>query len=226
MGDEEEGNAGIWEEMAQHLDTAMAELRGPDRDALLMRHFENGSLREVGEALGITEAAARKRVARALDRLRNAFRRRGLSISAVMAGTALAQNRVRAAPPLVRVSVGGSAVGNGAAAAASVLEIAEGIMKMTSWAAMRAPLAVATCLAVVAILVVPRGESAPIPGTLDSAFSPPQDLVIRFGDGMSSSSMLTRSDRPPRFRANRRLPWSTRMRRIASGAAARKEARS
>ena len=176
VGGEEEENAGIWEEMAPHLDTAMGELRGPDRDALLMRYFENRSLREVGEALGITEAAAKKRVARALDRLRTAFRRRGLTISAVVAGTALAQNSVRAAPPRVRASVGGSAVGNGAAAAASVQEIAEGIMRVTTWAAMRAPLAVAACLAVVAILVVPRGESAPIPGTLDSAFSPPQDL--------------------------------------------------
>ncbi len=45
------------------LDEALLELREKDRHAVLLRFFENKGLREVGEALGVGEDAAQKRVA-------------------------------------------------------------------------------------------------------------------------------------------------------------------
>ena len=55
-----------WQQLAPILDEGMARLRAKERDAILLRYFENKSLREVGLALGVEESAAQKRVARAL----------------------------------------------------------------------------------------------------------------------------------------------------------------
>jgi RNA polymerase sigma factor (sigma-70 family) len=54
----------------ENLDQELSKLPSVDRDALVLRYMENQSLRSVGNALGITEDAAQKRVARALERLR------------------------------------------------------------------------------------------------------------------------------------------------------------
>ena len=76
-----------WEGLCPLLDEAMAQLREKDRDALVLRFFQNRSLQEVGAALGIEEGAAQKRVSRGLEKLRTFFGRRGVTLSAaVIAG--------------------------------------------------------------------------------------------------------------------------------------------
>jgi RNA polymerase sigma-70 factor, ECF subfamily len=60
-------------ELRRRADTARAllsEVRPSEREALLLRYVGELSFREVGEACGIDEATARKRVSRALARLR------------------------------------------------------------------------------------------------------------------------------------------------------------
>ena len=47
-----------WEQLSPLLDEAMARLRDGDRDAIVLRYFENKSLQEVGAALGVEERAA------------------------------------------------------------------------------------------------------------------------------------------------------------------------
>ena len=59
-----------WEQIRPLLDEALDRLNCTDRDASLLRFFEQRSLAEVGRALGSNEDAARKRVSRALERLR------------------------------------------------------------------------------------------------------------------------------------------------------------
>ena len=46
--------------LAPVLDEAMHDLNEPDRVGLILRYFENQTLREVGEHLGISEDAAQK----------------------------------------------------------------------------------------------------------------------------------------------------------------------
>ena len=48
-----------------------------DRSAILLRFYERKSFAEVGEALGMQEEAARKRVSRATEKLRLIMRQRG-----------------------------------------------------------------------------------------------------------------------------------------------------
>ena len=76
-------------EIAEHIEPAMAELSDEDRDALVLRYFGNRTLREVGAELGIGEDAARKRVVRALERLRGVLENRYVSISTTLLATKL-----------------------------------------------------------------------------------------------------------------------------------------
>lgn len=55
---------------AESARDALSEVRPSEREALLLRYVGDLSYREVAEACGIEEAAARKRVSRAIARLR------------------------------------------------------------------------------------------------------------------------------------------------------------
>jgi RNA polymerase sigma factor (sigma-70 family) len=57
-------------ELAEQIDAAVAQLRTPYREALLLRFHQDLPLDQVARILGTTEAAARKRVDRGLDALR------------------------------------------------------------------------------------------------------------------------------------------------------------
>src|SRR5262245_60514398 len=72
-----------WDQLAPLLDKAMASLAAKDRHALLLRFFEKKSFAEIGTALGGNENSARARVVRAVEKLRDRFRRRGVVVSAV-----------------------------------------------------------------------------------------------------------------------------------------------
>jgi len=87
-----------WAHVEPHLDTALDELPDRDRSLVLLRFFQNQSLRDIGAALGISEDAARKRVSRALEDLRNLLTKRGVTVSGVALGALLSTNAVQAAP--------------------------------------------------------------------------------------------------------------------------------
>src|ERR1700728_3669967 len=70
-------NSSEWTAIEPLLDEAMESLDPPDRTAILLRYFEDKSLRDVGKLLGTSEDAAQKRVSRALDQLRAFFSKRG-----------------------------------------------------------------------------------------------------------------------------------------------------
>ena len=80
----------IWRRLAPVIDEALDGLDARERDAVLLRYFEDRNHREVGAALGITEEAAKKRVQRGLEKLRTRLTARGLTLSAVALGSALA----------------------------------------------------------------------------------------------------------------------------------------
>src|ERR1039458_5938360 len=75
-----EPDSETWSRLAPLLDDAMAELGETDRTALVLRFFENKTAREIAEALRMEEAAAQKRVTRALEKLRAVFVKRGVTL--------------------------------------------------------------------------------------------------------------------------------------------------
>ena len=106
-------------EIAPVLDEAINELGADDRDAILLRFFEQRNLRSVGEALGTSENVAQKRVARAVQELATMLRRRGYVLPATALATGLAAGAVTAAPAGLALSITGT-VFPGAGAAAGI----------------------------------------------------------------------------------------------------------
>ena len=91
-------NDSVLAEIAPVLDEAIQELGADDREAILLRFFERRNLRSVGEALGITENVAQKRVSRAVQELGTLLQRRGVALSAAALASGLAAGAVTAAP--------------------------------------------------------------------------------------------------------------------------------
>jgi len=87
-----------WEQIAPHLDDAIAELTEQSRAALVLRYFEGLSTEQVASRLNVTPDAARQRISRSLEKLRTIFCRRGISVTGVALGTLLTAHAVQAAP--------------------------------------------------------------------------------------------------------------------------------
>ena len=96
---------GVWEHIAPHLDAALGELSEADRDALLLRYFERKSAQEMAQALGVSDAAAQKRVSRAVERLREFFAKRGIVVGASGLVMLLSANAVQAAPVTLAMTI-------------------------------------------------------------------------------------------------------------------------
>jgi len=94
-----------WEHIAPELDAALGELSDADRDALLLRYFERKSAQEMAGLLGISDEAAQKRVNRAVERLRDHFSKRNVTIGTSALAVVLAANSVQAAPAGLAVTV-------------------------------------------------------------------------------------------------------------------------
>lgn len=87
-----------WSRVAPVLEDAMADLPNRDRDALVLRFFEKESFARVGAVLGASEDAARMRVDRALDRLRESLAKRGVTSTAAALASSLTAFGVAPAP--------------------------------------------------------------------------------------------------------------------------------
>lgn len=115
------------------LDDAVNQLNAEDRAAILLRFFEQKDFRSVGESLGSTEEAARKRVDRALEKLQGLLKVRGVTLSGAALATALSAGAVSAAPAGIALTVSTAALASvaaGVGATGTSLTILE-IMSMT-----------------------------------------------------------------------------------------------
>jgi RNA polymerase sigma factor (sigma-70 family) len=131
-----ESEPNVWPQIAPLLDAAMAGLGEKDRNAVVLRFFENKSLGEVGRALGASEDAAKMRVNRALEKLRKFFSKRGIVFPAALIAGAVSANSVHAAPVGLAITVTATAA-KGSAAAASTLTLVKGALKLMAWTKMK-----------------------------------------------------------------------------------------
>ena len=122
-----------WNQMSPLLDEALARLGEKDRQAVLLRFFENKSLSEVGNSLGAGEDTARKRVSRALEKLHRYFSKRGVTSTTAIIAEKISTNSIQAAPVALTKSVTAVAIAKGAAASASTLTIIKGALKIMAW---------------------------------------------------------------------------------------------
>lgn len=112
--------------MAPVLDEAINGLKAEDRQAIMLRFFEQQDYNTVGANLGTSEEAARKRVTRAVEKLRERLMRRGITLSAAAIGATLASSAIHAAPVGLAASVTSAAISTavvGGGTATIILEL-------------------------------------------------------------------------------------------------------
>jgi RNA polymerase sigma factor (sigma-70 family) len=149
----------VWQEVASELDDAVLKLPGVDRRAILLRYFEQRPVREVAEALNVTEGAAKQRLNRAVEKLRQRLNRRGATFAPAGAAglaTLLSANAVGAAPAGLVTSAAALSTSAAATAAASVT-IAKGAITMMTWTKLKA-----AALVVAAASIVGTGTAVTI----------------------------------------------------------------
>lgn len=99
-----------WTRVGPLLDETLDELEDQDRHAILLRFFQSQTLAEVGTALGLTEDTARKRVGRALDKLRERLGRRGVTTTAAALSLALTTRTIQPAPAGLSTQIAAAAL--------------------------------------------------------------------------------------------------------------------
>ncbi len=129
--------AEAWRQIAPLLDAAIAGLNEKDRNAIVLRFFQDKSLSEIGAALGASEEAAKKRVNRALEKLRKYFSKRGVSSTTAMIAGTISTNSIQAAPVALAKIVTAVAIVKGATASTSTLTLIKGALKIMAWTKMK-----------------------------------------------------------------------------------------
>lgn len=88
----------LWERITPHLNDALEKLSAADRELVMIRFFGDKSTKEAAETLGVSEETARKRLSRAIERLRVIFAKRGIAVSSLALAAAFAARASQAAP--------------------------------------------------------------------------------------------------------------------------------
>ncbi len=154
-----------WQEIAPLLDEALTNLKDSDRQAVLLRFFEQQSLAQVGAALSLNEDATRKRVTRALEKLRKFFLKRGVTLTVAMLGAAMAANSVQAAPAGLAAAAAATAA-KGTAISATLTALVKGTLKIMSHATLKLALGISMGILLAggtATVVLSRDAAPPVP---------------------------------------------------------------
>lgn len=176
-----DSNDEIWTRLMPHLDAALSNLSDPDRTAIVLRFLERRNFREVAATLGISEDAAKKRVTRALEKLRLVFSRQGVTLGVGGIAAALGARAVEAAPAgLLKAAVqasfsGGTIIGPRVDALVAAV-VREALILRLKWGA--ALVGVGCFLAMIVTLNwmnpkshSPENISSPVPGDSSRALA-------------------------------------------------------
>lgn len=111
-------------DLSEYLDSAVAKLSAKDRTIVLLRFYQGLDFAQIAESMNLTESAARRRLSRAVAKLRP-----NVSIEAIMAATALGREWM---PPNLPQQLAHNAATHAAPAGASaVAKAAAHLMRIT-----------------------------------------------------------------------------------------------
>ena len=121
----------LWQRLAPMVNTALDSLGEQERLVILLRFFLRKPMREIGNTLGVSEDAAKMRVSRALDKLRQFFAKRGVACSSAALALLLADKSIQASPAtLFEKIVATRAAGSGVTALVPGLSVYESFVLM------------------------------------------------------------------------------------------------
>src|ERR1017187_433641 len=174
----------LWNQLTPHLDQAVAALSHTDRTAILLRFYEKKPLREVGERLGLSEEAAKKRVSRAIEKLRDLITRRGVVLGGTALAVALAEQAVQGAPVMLANTV------LKASASTTIPQLARETLNAWHWAKLKLVAGIAA-VSVAGGFVIVHMTSWHQPG---AASLPPANTVVAAQTGTTAPAGQTASE--------------------------------
>ncbi len=141
-----------WQELRPLLDEAMHQLSPADREAVLLRYFEHLPLAQVGAKLGLSENTARKRVDRAIEKLRAIFAKRGITSSVTALAALLTDRAVAAAPAGLAGRISVAAV----ASAATGSALGWALLKLAAFVNVKTVAAASAAILLMGVAVAPK----------------------------------------------------------------------
>lgn len=165
----------LWRELSPALDNTMARLKTAERDALVLRYFQNKSMAEVGQALGLAENTAQKRVGRALEKLRHFFAAHGVNSTADGIAETISIHSAQAASATLANSVVAVALTKGATASASTVTLINGALKIMAWTKAKTAMVAATAL------ILAAGTAVVVVEETTTAGSDHSSVVLQLG---------------------------------------------
>ncbi|HWB54114.1 MAG TPA: sigma-70 family RNA polymerase sigma factor [Tepidisphaeraceae bacterium] len=158
------------DELLPNLDEMIARLGTSDRQAILLRFFQKKTLAEIGVSMGISEEAAKKRVARAVGRMRNFFVRDGLVLSTeALIGAMGARTVSLPASPAHAADVANFALRGGQGSNASAIANSAAKMMIAPLFKVAAMCAIAALIAGASVAAIALHRSAAAPAIAQSA---------------------------------------------------------
>ncbi len=196
----------LWQQLAPHLDQAVAALSEADRSAILLRFYEKMPLREVGERLGVSEEAAKKRVSRAWKRCGSFWTGAGSSSAGSSLAAVLAEKTVQTASAALAGAVVKISMAAASASASAMLPpLARETLRAWQWAKIKLAAGFgAGSLALIFVAVIASGlltrhASSPSvsannsPGAEDTAMATGQ-----LADAFSAPAVSGKTQTPPK----------------------------
>jgi uncharacterized protein (TIGR03435 family) len=123
----------VWKQITPLLDDALDRLSAKDREAVLLRYFQDKTHRETARLLGVSEDAAKVRVSRAVEKLRMIFAARGIAVPSAALLAAFATHGAQAAPAGLTAAIASAAAAKGTVGTTSTITIAKGALKIMAW---------------------------------------------------------------------------------------------
>src|SRR5437016_8772393 len=95
---QQQDDSAQWDEVRGLLDEALLGLPEKDRRAVALRFFEQRSVEEVADLMGVSPEAAKQRIFRAIEKLRGRLANKRVTITSAVLVMLLGANAVEAAP--------------------------------------------------------------------------------------------------------------------------------
>lgn len=182
----------VWEEIAPHLDIALSELSESDRDAVLLRYFENKSANGMAIVLGISAEAAQKRVNRAVEKLRQKLAKRGVTAGAAGLTGMVSANAVQAAP------IGLAATFSAAALSGTVSTVVTTTKALAMTTLQKTLIAITvSALAGAAVYQIQRSPHGPDEVLSPPSRSSPSERRQREAKSIAEQLSKARAEKPP-----------------------------
>ena len=171
------------------LDEAIASLRQSDREVVMRRYLQGREVREIAAELGVGEEAARKRLSRAVDRLREFYERRGVVMNADAVTAVLVAASTSVTLPAAVLEACASAAAGGATAG-NAGAVAKGVLYSIGAAKAKVAAGIAAAALVVTVGVIGVASLASAPRARRVVIEPPTPPSPTTGPAMTKDEAL------------------------------------